>query len=828
MKKRKFRKIIFIILILVIIISAAIIYLNKVVLPVKLKSFIVSALEGQTQKKVSLESVQLNLLKGLVLRNLNVYDGQTRIIGLKEASCAFLILPVFKERKIIIPSIRLIAPTVFLERKADNTLNLLELLLNKKPEEEKLNFSVVVSGIIVTNGRVDFRDDTISPYFTKSVTGLDMDITFSMPANIKFEAKGTIQASPSTSVKINGNFSLPHKELTLKIYIRDLSPKEFSSYNRVPGLDIKDGQIDASIGARFKDGLLDADAKIQSKNIILSKDAVSLSLNADVSAGLNYDIGNALCSYSGEADIFKTDITGIDAIKEIKGVSGKIRFNNEGASSEKILATIFGLPIEAKINLADFKNPLLSLEAVSDLDLNNLQKVALEQFKISLPAEISGRGALSLNIKTKLPLQGPPFVHGSLNIRSGYAKIDKITSPLKNIDGLVEFDTDSLSWSRAHFTYADTVYATGGKLVNFRNPEVDLTASSQELSLASSFSVKDKYHIKINKLESAYLNSRLSLKGNLDITDMQSIRADLLADCDINLDDIAKKLPDKFKERFEKIKPRGEISAKAALKGSINHPKLCAITLEASSESLSLYGLKSNRFLLQYSQSDSIADIPILHLSLYDGAVDASAKANLDAEGLPFRLEIKIDGVKIESLKQDTPISKQDIAGTLQATGRLNGLLSDFSKISGSGEILIEDGKLWELNLFKGLGKLIFTKDFTNIIFSKGYCEFFVKDKLIFSDNIQFESNLANLKGKGKIGFDSSVEADINVEISSEFVPQTGTMKDITSALMGEAPRFAVIKIRGTLQKPEYVFDMAVLDVIKGVTGTIFEGIFGR
>ena len=142
MKKRKFRKIIFIILILVIIISAAIIYLNKVVLPVKLKSFIVSALESQTQKKVSLESVQLNLLKGLVLRNLNVYDGQTRIIGLKEASCAFLILPVFKERKIIIPSIRLIAPTVFLERKADNTLNLLELLLNKKPEEEKLNFSV--------------------------------------------------------------------------------------------------------------------------------------------------------------------------------------------------------------------------------------------------------------------------------------------------------------------------------------------------------------------------------------------------------------------------------------------------------------------------------------------------------------------------------------------------------------------------------------------------------------------------------------------------------------------------------------------------------------
>jgi hypothetical protein len=827
MKKRKFSKIISVLLLLIIFACATIFYLNKVVLPVKLKSLIIRTIESQIQKKVSLESMQFNLLKGIVLRNINIYDGQSRLIGIKEASCALLILPVFKERKIIVPSIRLIEPAIFLQRKRDNTLNLIELLSKEKTKEGKPRFSLVVSGANVTNGRIDFQDDTISPSFTKSITGLDIDVAFSMPSSIKFEARGNIQAAKPLGLRTSGSFSIPHKELTAKIFIQNLSPKEFSPYYSATGLDIKDGTIDASIDAYLKDGLLDADIMMQNKNLFLSKDAFSLLLNADIAASLQYWLKEARYVYSGEANISKTDLSGIEAVKEIKGINAKVHFNNEGASSEKMLASVFGLPVEAKISLADFKNPSLSIGVASALELSKLQQIAAEQFKVLLPAEITGGATLSLSVETKLTGQQPPQIRGSLDVRGGFAKIDKIEQPFKNIDGFIEFDMDSLKWSRTHFTYLDTAYTTDGSLTGYKNPKVNLALSSSELSLDSGFAIKGKI-IEIERMVGSYLNSKVSLKGSLDITDAQSIRADLLADCEVNLKDIAKNPPDKFKERLEQIKPSGTVKAAVSLKGSINQLKLCTITFKATSNSFSLYGLKSDGFLLNYFQSNAIANITALHLSLYDGTLDASAKVNLDIEDLPFWIEAKVNDVKIEALKQDTPISKQDIAGTLQAITRVNGFLGDFTKLSGSGEILVRDGKLWELNLFEGLGKLIFTKDFTNVIFSKGYCEFFIRDKFIFSDNIQLESDLANLKGKGKIGFDSSVDVDINVEISSEFIPQTGTMKDVTSVLMGEVPKFAVIKIRGTLHKPEYVFDMAVLDVIKGVTETIFEGIFGR
>jgi len=61
------------------------------------RAMIISGLERQTQKSVALGSVQLNIFKGMVLRDLCIYDGQNTLLKLKEASCSFLIWPIFKK-----------------------------------------------------------------------------------------------------------------------------------------------------------------------------------------------------------------------------------------------------------------------------------------------------------------------------------------------------------------------------------------------------------------------------------------------------------------------------------------------------------------------------------------------------------------------------------------------------------------------------------------------------------------------------------------------------------------------------------------------------------
>jgi uncharacterized protein involved in outer membrane biogenesis len=93
-------------------------YLNRVLLPKRIKALVVNSLEEATQKKVTLESLQFNLFKGMVLRGLEISDADKQLIVLKEGSCTFLIWPVF-QKKIIIPYLRLKGLEVFLERRQD-------------------------------------------------------------------------------------------------------------------------------------------------------------------------------------------------------------------------------------------------------------------------------------------------------------------------------------------------------------------------------------------------------------------------------------------------------------------------------------------------------------------------------------------------------------------------------------------------------------------------------------------------------------------------------------------------------------------------------------
>ena len=85
MAKRKitFLKIFSILAALAILAAGGIFYLNKAVLPVKLKFLIIQNIEKTTGKKASLEKVEFSLFKGIVLSGLNIYDGPRKLISIK-------------------------------------------------------------------------------------------------------------------------------------------------------------------------------------------------------------------------------------------------------------------------------------------------------------------------------------------------------------------------------------------------------------------------------------------------------------------------------------------------------------------------------------------------------------------------------------------------------------------------------------------------------------------------------------------------------------------------------------------------------------------------
>ena len=463
------------------------------------------------------------------------------------------------------------------------------------------------------------------------------------------------------------------------------------------------------------------------------------------------------------------------------------------------------------MKLADYSNPLLNID-IAHLKLDYLPQLLKDKIKFSFPGQLTGDADLILKIKSS-------HVEGGLTVSNATVKLDKPALLFENISGVIKFNPESVKWETLNLEYKGIPYKVSGSLSNFTTPLIRLNLISKDLKLNSEFRSENKL-IHLLKFDGGYLNSVFSIKGNLDISDTSKIAPDLEGVVNFNLKDLNILMP-KFKNQLDQIKPKGILNATFSMSGNLNDFKNCTLQAQVVSDEVSIYGLKSGRINLQLNKENGAIDISSLSVALYGGVVGGMLKFNLDSKDNLYLLDLNIDGVKIEKLKMDTLAKKKDIAGTLKAQIKLNGAIRDISKLNGAGKIYITDGRLWELNLLQGVCSLLFARDFSNIVFSEGSCSFIIKDKMISSEDLEMKGNIANIRGNLRIGFNSSIDAGLNVQVLDENVPLTGTFKDVTTAIIGRAGCFGVIKISGTLNDPKYSFQPAMGDIIKSLKDSI-------
>jgi len=488
-------------------------------------------------------------------------------------------------------------------------------------------------------------------------------------------------------------------------------------------------------------------------------------------------------------------------IDKIKNINCGITFNNSELRTENLSAQILNLPVIAKAVLTNFNDPAITISAGSSFSLSALQGILKDKFKFNFPGVINGQGDLSLLIEGKLSEVNNFAVQGNLGITGAELKLDKIDQLFRGINGKIEFLKD-----KPH-----------------QYPFLNISLTSSDISLASILSFNDSL-IKVSKCSGHYYLSEFSVAGDINLKDSAKPEVDLAGELLIDLEGLDKPFP-KFKDQLAKIRPEGKIKAQFNLSGNINALESCNIEAKFSSDSISLYGLKGTGLGFDYSQKDGLVELVPMHLSLYGGSVGASFKADLNSKNYPYSFGAKMQDIKIEELKLDTQAKSKDISGVIQSEVKLSGLLGSIEDSQGTGRVNISKGKLWDLDLFKGMGKLLFSQDFTSITFSEGKCEFVIQNKSVFTDNLILNSNMVNLSGPLKIGFDGSINAKLNVDILSELVPLTGTFKDVTTALVGEGGKFAQIRISGTLKEPKYKFEVAVADIIQGLANTFLKRI---
>lgn len=821
-------------IILVILFSAGIVYLNNVLLPRTIKALIVKGIEEQTNSRVTLGSLRVNIFKGLVLNDLEIYGRQTSLIKVKEVSCVVFPFPVLR-KQVIIPLINIKSAQIFLERRSDNTFNLADLFPAKPASDNKgvagskpapgpssRGFKVSVFRINLSNSKVIFKDSSLNRPFIKTLENFNAAFYLSLPASVKFKVSTLLPSSRPLKIGGTGEFKIPGQELNAKLNILNFSPGEFSAYYEGSGLKIsEDSYLGISADLKIKNNVFYADIQGKGENLKIARDKISAGLSLDLRGILEYGLADKALKYSGSSKISAASVSGLDFVDKISAIDCGVVFNNSGLRTENLTAQVLGLPVKAKASLNDFSDPAIKVNAVSSLDLAKLQGILKEKVKFNLPGSLNGQGDILFSVEGKFSDAQGLDLRAGLELTGGSLKLDKLDSPIQEINGRIIFLKDKLRWESLALKYQGSLYKTTGTLSNFKSPFLDVAISSSDLSLTATLNFNDGL-AKVYKCSGDYLSSKFSVSGDIDISDTARPEAELNGELLIDLNDLGRPFP-KLRKWLEAVKPEGKVKAGFSFSGRANDLKNCAIEANLSSSSLSLYGLKASNLTLDYVQAEGVASVSSLRLSLYGGSLEAAFRVNLDTGDNPYWLDASLQNVKLEELKLDTRARAKDISGVIQAAAKVNGSLSDLSGSTGAGMVSITKGKLWELDLFKGMGKLLFSQDFANITFSEGRCDFIIKDRSILTDNLLLQGNMVNLSGPVKIGFDNSINARLNVDIISDLVPLTGTFKDVTTALLSQTGKFAVIKISGTLKDPKYKFEAAVADIIQGLAGNLLK-----
>jgi len=816
------KKILIALFVLCILITAGILYLNRVFLPTKVESLFIESLQEQTQKKVSLDSLQFSILKGLVIENLAISDEAGPIFIAKKASCGFLILP-FLKKEIVIPSVTLESCQIYIDRYSDNSFNLTDIFVKEEqPEIPDHGFRLNLTKLHIRDSEVYFKDLSFSPVYSKQFTGVDLLANFSLPANVKFSLNANLASSADTVISAVGSYGIPGADLSLDIKVSNLSPEEFSVYYRDLGVTVGQGLVNANIKVNLKSNLWGVSLEGEARELTLSKDTLKGKFNSKFNADYRINPAEGPPVYSGTLRISDAEISGVEFIQNLEGVEGEVRFDNNGVYADSLSFLLFGFSCQGQFKIEDFSKPAAQIQLRSELSLSEVLPALKNKFSIDAVRDMQGGAILDLEVKAPLPVQEAFEVEGKLQFSGASIRVDQPDILISEISGPVEFTQNQIRWHDLEISLQENHFKTSGILTDFAAPAIVLDAASQDLNFIAEAQIIDRRAI-ISSCEGQYFSSGFTLAGELIFEEPGMFNSNLLTVLDLELSDIVKFpfLKEQAKN-LEALKLKGRSQGKFRIVGNMADIKSCNIEGGLSSPAVSFYNLNGKNFLLDYNQLNGIISLPLLHMALYGGSFDASAKINLSSGELPWWTEVNIQGLKLEELKLDTPMKEKELSGTLRAQAKLNGFSGDLSRLNGAGKLLIDQGNLWQINLFQGLGSVLFTTNFTEILFHQGSCDFIVKDKYIYTDNLKLRGSLADLKGVMEIGFDGSIDAALDVQVSDE-APLTGTFRDVTTAIIGQARRFGEIKIKGTLKEPKYNFEASVVDIIRGVKDTFFK-----
>ncbi|SNB46343.1 AsmA-like C-terminal domain-containing protein [Geobacter sp. DSM 9736] len=359
----------------------------------------------------------------------------------------------------------------------------------------------------------------------------------------------------------------------------------------------------------------------------------------------------------------------------------------------------------------------------------------------------------------------PEDIHwsGEVSLTGASLKPSANISTLSGITGTVRFKDESLESSYLTTRLGNSVISGKGSLTGFRNPSFSVEFSSPLLHLSDlgfslpkggatltsvygNLSLNDN-NLKINSLTASAGNSSLSIKGM--VQDLQNPTVEVAATSPyLDLGDVL---------------PLMELKS---TKTGPEPPTPLRVTASLSAEA-GKAGLHSfEKLKAKGVAEDSILYLQSLESNAYGGRITAKGRFDFTSKQTPrYHVGYSIERMSAERLTKAIGASKQEISGTLSASGELTAkgeTIAELKKTAlGSAHLEIEDGAL---RRFAVLSKVFSILNISQLFkgrlpemvsggmpYNRITADLAIRDGVVSSQDLFVDSNAINMSAVGKL-----------------------------------------------------------------------------
>lgn len=824
------KKLSIILFVLILLIFSLAVYLNKVYLPVKAKSLIVEGIEGSIGRKVGLGAIKLNILKGLVLEDLTIAgrDPKTEPVFLraKQVSIGWLILPIIKQKQIIIPFVNIYSPEVNLKRYAENTFNIPSLKQSEEKAPKGLSF--LIYKINIKDAKINFIDESVLPAYSQKAL-LEASLSFSLPEKIKYSLSGKLENLDKSPVflEAEGSFDLGSKELNSALKAENLNLESIACYSKEAPLRINKGIIQKlESNLVFKDEIVKVSLKAGVSKLAIEKEGIDVHGNAKLNVVGAYNVTTgALLDYSGDIIVDRADLSGLPYIDKADDLSGKASFSTDKVELSNFKVNALGALFELAGSLTDFKNPHLKFKVASEsVGLEKIEALLAENKFVKLPLKAEGEVKIDLTFALQVLALQDAKIEGEAILKDNKLILPGLKQELSGISGKVSFNNHAIEWKDITGKFKDVKYNSSGRASEFSAPNINFDLTSAELNINTTTQWKDGT-LAIKELYGKYLNSKFNVSGNMFFSGKDAPELDINSDIVFALEDLEKIFSDYSPENLpllDKINAKGLCSIKLALSGKLNDIK--ALTVKASLESDALTAfvmgkqqIKFANLRLDMAQENRQISRCNLYADVYGGKLTLALGADLDKVKPEFNLKLELVNLDLAKLKEDTTLKDKTLTGLLNANFALAGQGIDTESFSGKGLITVKEGNLWEITPFKKLGQFLVIPSFENIVFNEANADLIIAEGNIFTDEGVLKSPQVTLYCHGKTDFKGNLDYIIKSEFNPEIVRDSSDLMQILSSAISKVNQFTTVKLTGTIDKPKLSIIPAVFESIKQI-----------